>query len=105
MTRLKKSRKSGPIGVRKQETRPADTKSDVRKKKKPKGQKSGNRNSFLVEKKEKLERIGKHDSLQNKVEHFMQKYYLMLGLCMVLLTILIFLNFSEITESVQKIGE
>jgi len=55
MTRLKKSRKSGPIGVRKQETRPADTKSDVRKKKKPKGQKSGNRNSFLVEKKEKLE--------------------------------------------------
>ncbi|QTH63259.1 GTPase-activating protein [Psychrosphaera ytuae] len=46
MTRRKKSRKVGQIGVRKQETRPADTKSP-RKKKAPKGQQSGNRNSLV----------------------------------------------------------
>lgn len=48
MTRRKKSRKVGQIGIRKQETRPADTKSP-RKKKAPKGQQSGNRNSLLDE--------------------------------------------------------
>lgn len=48
MTRQKKSRKVGQIGVRKQESRPADTKSP-RRKKAPKGQQSGTRNSLLDE--------------------------------------------------------
>ncbi len=48
MTRLKKSRKVGTIGTRKQETRPADTKTP-RKNKKPKGQPSGSRNSLIEE--------------------------------------------------------
>jgi len=49
MTRQKKSRKIGQIGTRKQETRPTDT-NTPRRKKAPKGQKSGNRNSLLEEK-------------------------------------------------------
>lgn len=49
MTRQKKSRKVGQIGVRKQESRPADTKSP-RKRKAPKGQQSGNRNSLVDDK-------------------------------------------------------
>lgn len=49
MTRRKKSRKVGQIGVRKQETRPSDTKTP-RKKKAPKGQQSGNRNSLVDDK-------------------------------------------------------
>lgn len=59
MTRKKKSRKMGQIGVRKQESRPESNKPDVRKKKNPKGQKSGTRNSLLVEKVEKLDSTGK----------------------------------------------
>jgi hypothetical protein len=52
MTRRKKTRKIGQIGVRKQDARPADTK-DKRLKKPAKGQKPGARNSLLVEKAEK----------------------------------------------------
>jgi hypothetical protein len=46
MTRIKKSRKVGKIGVRKQDARPAKESSE-RKKKAPKGQRSGSRNSLL----------------------------------------------------------
>lgn len=46
MTRQKKSRKVGQIGIRKQETRPADKKESGRKKT-HKGQKSGSRNSLV----------------------------------------------------------
>jgi uncharacterized protein len=46
MTRQKKSRKIGQIGTRKQEKRPSDT-TQARRKKAPKGQPSGNRNSLL----------------------------------------------------------
>lgn len=46
MTRQKKSRKVGQIGIRKQETRPADKKESGRKKT-HKGQKSGTRNSLV----------------------------------------------------------
>lgn len=49
MTRKKKSRKIGQIGVRKQDARPEKNTPNVRKKKAPKGQKSGNRNSLLEE--------------------------------------------------------
>ncbi len=49
MTRQKKSRKIGSIGTRKQEKRPSDT-VQQRKKKAPKGQPSGNRNSLVEEK-------------------------------------------------------
>lgn len=51
MTRQKKSRKVGQIGVRKLDTRPEKPKQDTRRKKKPKGQKSGNRNSLVEDKK------------------------------------------------------
>ena len=46
MTRQKKSRKIGQIGTRKQEARPTDTTSP-RRRKAPKGQRSGNRNSLI----------------------------------------------------------
>lgn len=49
MTRKKKSRKIGQIGVRKLDTRPEKKTPNVRKKKAPKGQKSGARNSLLEE--------------------------------------------------------
>ena len=49
MTRQKKSRKIGQIGTRKQDTRPEKEKTSLRKKKAPKGQKSGNRNSLMEE--------------------------------------------------------
>lgn len=51
MTRQKKSRKVGQIGVRKLDARPEKPKPDTKRKKKPKGQKSGNRNSLVDEKK------------------------------------------------------
>ncbi len=50
MTRKKKSRKIGQIGVRKQDDRPEKKPTSIRKKKAPKGQKSGNRNSLMEEK-------------------------------------------------------
>jgi ribosome assembly protein YihI (activator of Der GTPase) len=50
MTRQKKSRKIGQIGVRKQDARPEKKTPNLRKKKSPKGQKSGNRNSLMEEK-------------------------------------------------------
>ncbi|NVK24656.1 MAG: GTPase-activating protein [Gammaproteobacteria bacterium] len=50
MTRQKKSRKIGQIGVRKQDARPEKPKQDIRRKKAPKGQKSGSRNSLVEEK-------------------------------------------------------
>ncbi len=60
------------------------------------------------EKKEKLEWIGKYDTLQNKyhteIQAFMKRYYLALGLCMVTIIMLLLLNFSEIIESTQIIG-
>lgn len=46
MTRIKKSRKVGKIGIRKQDARPAKESSE-RRKKAPKGQKSGSRNSLI----------------------------------------------------------
>lgn len=49
MTRKKKSRKIGQIGVRKQDTRPENKTPNLRKKKAPKGQKSGSRNSLMEE--------------------------------------------------------
>lgn len=49
MTRKKKSRKSGQIGVRKLDIRPETKSPSTRKKKAPKGQKSGSRNSLLEE--------------------------------------------------------
>jgi len=49
MTRQKKSRKIGQIGIRKQDARPEKPKANIRKKKAPKGQKSGNRNSLMDE--------------------------------------------------------
>lgn len=49
MTRKKKSRKIGQIGVRKQDARPEKKSPNIRKKKSPKGQKSGSRNSLLEE--------------------------------------------------------
>lgn len=49
MTRKKKSRKIGQIGVRKQDARPEKQSPNIRKKKAPKGQKSGTRNSLLEE--------------------------------------------------------
>jgi uncharacterized protein len=48
MTRQKKSRKVGSIGIRKQDTRPTEQK-ESRRKKAPKGQKSGSRNSLLLD--------------------------------------------------------
>lgn len=48
MTRQKKSRKSGPIGVRKQDLRPKQEDKSPRKKKAPKGQKPGTRNAVDV---------------------------------------------------------
>ena len=50
MTRKKKSRKIGQIGVRKQDARPEKNTPNLRKKKAPKGQKSGSRNSLMEEK-------------------------------------------------------
>jgi len=50
MTRKKKSRKIGQIGVRKQDDRPEKKSPSIRKKKSPKGQKSGTRNSLMEEK-------------------------------------------------------
>ena len=49
MTRQKKRRKIGQIGTRKQEVRPSDT-NTPRRKKAPKGQKSGSRNSLQDDK-------------------------------------------------------
>ena len=49
MTRQKKSRKVGQIGIRKQDVRPEKPSQDTRRKKSPKGQKSGNRNSLVDE--------------------------------------------------------
>lgn len=49
MTRKKKSRKIGQIGVRKQDARPEKNTPNIRKKKAPKGQKSGTRNSMIEE--------------------------------------------------------
>ena len=49
MTRKKKSRKIGQIGVRKQDARPEKNTPNIRKKKTPKGQKSGTRNSMMEE--------------------------------------------------------
>lgn len=49
MTRQKKSRKVGQIGIRKQDARPEAAKPHTKKKKTPKGQKSGNRNSLVIE--------------------------------------------------------
>jgi ribosome assembly protein YihI (activator of Der GTPase) len=49
MTRKKKSRKIGQIGVRKQDARPEKSTPNIRKKKAPKGQKSGTRNSMMEE--------------------------------------------------------
>lgn len=51
MTRQKKNRKVGQIGVRKLDTRPEKPKQDTKRKKAPKGQKSGNRNSLVEDKK------------------------------------------------------
>ena len=48
MTRQKKSRKIGQIGTRKQDARPTEPTS-TRRKKAPKGQKSGHRNSLIEE--------------------------------------------------------
>lgn len=63
MTRQKKSRKVGQIGIRKQETRPSEKK-ETRRKKAPKGQKSGTRNSLVLEnevKDGKVTGVGKKD--------------------------------------------
>ena len=49
MTRQKKSRKIGQIGTRKQDVSPSET-TTPRRKKAPKGQKSGSRNSLIDEK-------------------------------------------------------
>ena len=48
MTRIKKTRKIGSNGIRKQETRVPDDKPN-RRKKTPKGKKSGSRNSLILE--------------------------------------------------------
>lgn len=56
MTRRKKTRKIGQIGVRKQESRPSDSK-EPRKKKSPKGQRSGARNSLIVEPKSNTSKV------------------------------------------------
>lgn len=59
------------------------------------------------EKKEKTELMEKYDNLQKQyhleIQHFLKKYYLILGLCFVLIVIMVILNFIEIAESVQKI--
>ena len=55
----------------------------------------------LILKEEKTEKRmaqEKNEQLQKRVEHFMKKYYLALGLCMVLIVILLFLNVTDFTE-------
>lgn len=61
------------------------------------------------EKKEKLEWIGKYDTLQSKYQNdiqiYMKKYYFALWLCMVVLVILLLLNFLEMLDFIQKIKD
>lgn len=66
MTRQKKSRKVGQIGIRKQDTRPTETK-ESRRKKAPKGQKSGSRNSLLLEKNEAVGSVANTGKVNKKV--------------------------------------
>lgn len=66
MTRQKKSRKVGQIGIRKQESRPAEKKENTRRKKTPKGQKSGSRNSLVDDNVKSLNPAANNPGSKNK---------------------------------------
>lgn len=58
MTRKKKNRKIGQIGIRKQDDRPERKPTSTRIKKAPKGQRSGTRNSLMEENQTSVTQVG-----------------------------------------------